>query len=71
MRKDEKLSEVYETLEELLKLVLIIDIFNLKKLMEKTSEVKEIIRKKDVIIFIGKTGGGKTTLILKFLGNNF
>jgi GTPase SAR1 family protein len=30
-----------------------------------------LIKGKDVLLMIGNTGSGKSTIILKFLGNNF
>jgi polynucleotide 5'-kinase involved in rRNA processing len=51
--------------------VLIIDLFYLQRLIKKAKETKQIIQGKDIILMIGNTGSGKSTNILKFLGNNF
>lgn len=53
------------------KMLLIIDVFELCRLVKKTNESKKLIKDKEIILVLGKTGNGKTTTILKFLGNNF
>lgn len=53
------------------RLVLILDIFELKRLVEKGNDSKEKIKGQDIILVMGMTGAGKTTNILKFLGYNF
>ena len=54
-----------------MRLVLILDIKYLEELMLKAKAAKSKIAEKNVIVVIGKTGSGKSTLILKLLGNSF
>ena len=54
-----------------MRLVLILDIKYLEELMLKAKAAKSKIAEKNVIVVIGKTGSGKSTLILKLLGNDF
>lgn len=45
-----------------------IDTLELERLIDKTKESEISIEGKDAVIFVGNTGSGKSTAILKFLG---
>lgn len=63
--------ERYSMISQLRKKVLIVDTFRLERLLEKSKNSGKLIKGKDIILVMGDTGGGKSTTILKFLGNNF
>ena len=50
--------------------LLIINTWELERLISKTELAKEAIRNKDIIFVMGTTGAGKTTSILKLLNYN-
>ena len=58
-------------MKRLKKNILIIDVFELERMILKVKKPRDLIRGKDVILVMGMTGSGKTTTILKFLGHNF
>lgn len=45
-----------------------IDVADLSRLTDKTKRVKEDIQGKDIVLFIGDTGSGKTTTIKALMG---
>jgi ABC-type oligopeptide transport system ATPase subunit len=47
-----------------------INVPELKRLVDKTDEVKYRIKGKNILFMIGTTGSGKSTNILKFLDYN-
>lgn len=59
---------LFDSLKKLKQKMLIIDVYELSRRVRYTRESKKLIKGKDVIFVIGKTGNGKTTTILRFLG---
>ncbi len=45
-----------------------VDIHDLKRLLDKTKKAELSIKNKNIILFIGDTGAGKTTTILGLYG---
>ena len=45
-----------------------VDIADLQRLHDKTNSAKEQIQDKDIVLFMGDTGSGKTTTIKALLG---
>ena len=64
----ELVSDTYETLTALRKEHTLIDIADLTRLVDKTHKVQEQIQGKDIVLFIGDTGSGKTTTVKALLG---
>ena len=65
------IGKLHDELNRLKSEVCIIDVFKLEKLINESNKQKKQIEDKDAILVIGATGSGKSTTILKFLGNNF
>lgn len=60
----------YETLQSLRKELKVLDANELRRLIDKANEAGEAIRncKSNILLFIGDTGSGKTTIIKSLLG---
>ncbi len=61
-------KDIFNKLCGLKSKLLVIDICQLQRLIDKTNASKGKMKDKDIIFFIGTTGSGKSTNILKFLG---
>jgi predicted GTPase len=70
-KNEDNLDKIVGCLEELKRNVQIIDIYHLQRLIKSALKTKSLIKGKDIIVMLGNTGCGKSTIILKFLGNNF
>ena len=68
---DRNINTLLSEVKNLKKLVIIFDVFELERLILKGNRSKQKIKDTDGILVMGKTGAGKTTNILKFLGNSF
>ena len=65
------LEKLLSKLFKIKRKTVIIDLFELERLILKANISKDKIKNKDIIVVMGQTGAGKTTTILKFLGNSF
>jgi GTP-binding protein EngB required for normal cell division len=67
-KKDVRSVSPYDNLMALKKELLPIDVPDLVELVKNTEKAKDSIRDKNILLFIGETGSGKTTSIKALLG---
>lgn len=67
-KKDIKSVSPYDNLMALKKELLPIDVPDLAELIKNTEKAKDSIKGKNILLFIGETGSGKTTSIKALLG---
>jgi energy-coupling factor transporter ATP-binding protein EcfA2 len=61
-------GSIYDYLLAIKKELISIDVPDLSRLIAKTADVEEQISAKNILLFIGETGSGKTTTIKSLLG---
>jgi predicted GTPase len=66
--KNMQTTSIYENLIAIKKELIPIDTLDLCRLIAKTVEVEREIEAKNILLFIGETGSGKTTMIKALLG---
>ncbi|CAF0744473.1 unnamed protein product [Adineta steineri] len=67
--KNENWKDVSKLMKQMLKEVRPLDISELFRLVEKTNDAADLVKNKEVMLFLGDTGSGKSTAIHFFSGS--